>query len=131
MDLYHFTSLYNMENVGPENILAVGLKARQCVDWPERIARELYCVWLTDNPNLQSIYCSHHEVRIQVSIPSHDRGLVHFPKLIRKRLSIEQQACLPPEARSFYVYLGDVPLHHLKAVEYADVARRKEMLKEA
>jgi hypothetical protein len=26
MRLYHFTSFYNLKNVGPENILAVGLK---------------------------------------------------------------------------------------------------------
>jgi hypothetical protein len=131
MHLYHFASFYALENVGPENILAVGLKAEPCRDWSVPITGGMACVWLTDNSDLPEAYCSYHEVRIQVSIPSHDRRLVHFPKLARRRLSAEQQACLPSEVRSFYVYLGDVPLHHLKAVEYAEVERRKEMLKEA
>jgi len=42
MILYHFTSLYKLENVGPQNILKYGLKAMPIVH-----LFGLEAVWLT------------------------------------------------------------------------------------
>jgi hypothetical protein len=41
MIFYHFTSCYNLENVGPENILAAGLKAMPVDDWPKKFLATL------------------------------------------------------------------------------------------
>jgi len=130
--LYHFTSFYNLKNVGPENILAVGLKAMPVKNCPEGVIRQLRCVWLTTNSDLPPIFSSHAEVRIKLVIPSSDRRLVHLPNLLRKRLSPEQLARVDAETdragRTFYVFFGDIPLDRFRAVEYADAARRAEMI---
>jgi hypothetical protein len=132
MILYHFTSLYNLENVGPENIMAVGLKAMPCTDWLEKIVGKVSCVWLTTNPDLSPIYHGKSEVRIKLVIPSSDRRLVYVPKLLQKRCRPEELANLDADIaenfRSFYMYLADIPLDRLRAVEYADAAFRKKML---
>jgi hypothetical protein len=129
--LYHFTSLYNLENVGPENIMAVGLKAMPVMDWPEEGLGGVDCVWLTANPDLPPMHSSHGEVRIKLVVPSSSRRLVHLPRLLRKRVSPEQLAGLDAEAggewRRFYMYLGDIPSSFFWAVEYADAARREQM----
>ena len=69
------------------------------------------------------------EVRIKVVIPTSDKRLIHAPKLLRKRLSPEQLAGFDAETgkawRTFYIFLGDVPLNCLRAVEYADAKLRE------
>lgn len=132
MILYHFTSFYNLANVGPENICAVGLKAMPCTDWPEEVVGKVNCVWLTSNSDLAGKYHGQSKVRIRLVITSSDRRLIYLPKLLRKRLAPEQLADLDADIardfRSFYMYLGDIPLDCLRAVEYADAARRAQML---
>jgi hypothetical protein len=130
--LYHFTSFYNLKNVGPENICAVGLKAMPCTDWPEYIVGKVNCVWLTTNSDLSPTYHFEGEVRIRLVIPSSDRRLVYLPQLLRKRARPEELAGLDAEIaedfRSFYMYLADIPLDRFRTVEYADAARRAEMI---
>ena len=128
MILYHFTSFYNLKN-GPENILAVGLKAMPVTDWPEEVFGGVDCVWLTSEPDLPQRHSSYGEVRIKVVIPSSDKRLIHAPKLLRKRLSPEQLAGFDAETgkawRTFYIFLGSVPLDCFRAVEYADAELRE------
>jgi hypothetical protein len=121
MFLYHFTSLYNLKNVGPENILAFGLKAAPC-DWVDVLGYVDDCVWLTNDPDLPPQHSSSSEVRITVVIPSADRRLVHLPALMRKRYgpTIEPTTT----SRTFYLYLGNIPLTSLRAVDYGNAANR-------
>jgi len=132
MILYHFTSLYNLENVGPENIMAVGLKAMPVDYLPEHIVgHNLRCVWLTTNPDHPPMHSSHREVRITVVIPSHSKRLVYWPKLLRKRMSPKQMVDLDNDTREYhkwYIHCGDIPLGRFRAVEYADANLRETML---
>ncbi len=119
MILYHFTSLFNLKNVGPENILAVGLKAqpaRQPVVGPIPD-----CVWLTSNPDMPKDYSSFAEVRIELVIPSSDKRLVPYPKYFRKHTGHAIDIVKIPqteEAKRFYLYFGDIPLSALRVVNY-------------
>jgi hypothetical protein len=124
MILYHFTGFYHLENVGPENISAVGLKAMPIKDWaPMLLGRS--GVWLTANPDMPNTYSSFSEVRIKLKISSSDRRLVYIPKLMRKYAGlIPPLDATSPHWRSFYLYFGDVPLELIIKVEYADPARR-------
>ena len=130
--LYHFTSLFNLENVGPDNILVVGLRERPVRDWWFLEGRA--GVWLTTNPDLPSDarpHASYSEVRIEVRIPSSDRALVDIPKLMRRHLSpaaITNVDLTGWEWRNFYLYEGDIPVDRFVAVEYADAARREEII---
>jgi hypothetical protein len=132
MILYHFTSFYNLENVGPENIMAVGLKAMPVTNLPEEIVgNDFRCVWLTTNPDLPPMHSSHREVRIKLVIPSHSRQLIYWPKVLRKRMSAQQMVNLDKdtmEHHNWYIHRGDIPLTCFRAVEYADADLRAKML---
>ena len=134
MIFFHFTSFYNLENVGPENILAAGLKAMPVKGWwaKEAIGTIRRCVWLTTNPDMSPLYASYSEVRISLVISSSDRRLVHLPKLLRKRACNELMTELDADTgghwRTFYMYLSDITLNYIRVVEYADPARREPML---
>jgi hypothetical protein len=84
MRLYHFTSFYNLKNVGPENILAVGLKPHR-IDWGG-VCDDREGVWLTSDPDYATgdAMSAHAEVRITVVIPSTDRRLVRWEKWMRR-----------------------------------------------
>jgi hypothetical protein len=134
MILYHYTSFYNLRNVGPENIVAFGLKAMPA-DWPELLG--LKGVWLTTDPDMPGILttCHEREVRIRLVIPSSDKRLIHVPKLLRKLLCPEERASLEAGLnevstawREWYFYQGDIPCGagYIRAIEYADEATREE-----
>jgi hypothetical protein len=133
MILYHFTSLYNLRNVWPENILAAGLKAMPVKDWPEKAVGKIKrCVWLTTNSDLPFQFCSYSEVRIKLVIPSSERRLVHVLKRVRKRVSSEFIAGVDADTagqwRTFYMYFGDIPIDCFRAIENGSSALREEML---
>jgi hypothetical protein len=127
--LYHFTSLYNLQNVGPDNIMAVGLKAFP-FDWIDLMGRQ--GVWLTTDPDLPGGLCAHHEARIKLLIASSDRRLIHLPKLLRRLepWEIENLDTTSAEVggnwRSFFIYEADIPPSHFRAVEFADPAKREQ-----
>jgi hypothetical protein len=128
MIMYHFTSLYNLGNVGPENIMAAGLKAHP-LDWPDLLG--LNGVWLTSSPDVPEGLSGQYEARIKVIIPSHDRKLIHLYRYLRKRLSLEAIANLDAVHggawRTFYVYTGDIPLSRIQAIEYANADKRAKI----
>jgi hypothetical protein len=114
--LYHFTSLWNLGNVGPDNILAVGLKAFPA-NWPDLLGRTV--VWLTSDPDMPDGLCAQHDMRIALKIPSHDRKLIHVHKLLKKKLpqwAIDNldrtSAQHGGDWRTFYIYEGDIPLEY-------------------
>jgi hypothetical protein len=127
MILYHFTSLYNLGNVGPENILAVGLKPFPVHDYPEDIQAKIpEAVWLTSNPeHTVASMSSYDEVRLTVVIPSTDKRLVRWYKWVRKHcphlVEIMEKTSRENNlgAEGWYLYLGPVPLGRIRAVEHA------------
>jgi hypothetical protein len=132
MILYHFTSLYNLGNVGPDNIIAVGLKP-SAIGW-EGCEHAPDSVWLTIDPDLPSVghIASFSEVRVTVVIPSADKRLVRWEKWVRKHSSdriVEVANKTWIGWRSFWVYFGSVPPERIRVIEYTDPALREKMSK--
>jgi hypothetical protein len=134
MILYHFTSLYNLHNVGTENIMAVGLKAMPPDDLVEVVGFDFRCVWLTSNPDHPPNHSSAREVRITLVVPSNSRKLIYWPKILKKRIGKERFGAIDAyttEYHKWYVHLGHIPLGCFRAVEYADAALREKMATKA
>ena len=140
MILYHFTSFYNLENVGPENILATGLKAFPLDFDGSDIVRQHKGVWLTSDPDYTKTetISSYSEARITVVIPSTDRRLVRWESWLRKHCSAERfeelakvseqtSAEIGVDWKDWYVYFGAVPPNRIRAIEYADPEKRTRM----
>ncbi len=131
MILYHFTSFYNLKNVGPRNIQAAGLRASAAGmgDWASTFEFGLKprsVVWLTSDPDPKILFEKPADCRIEVTIASSDKRLVHWIQYARKH---SRAPHLIDKAgvggmTSWWLYLGDIPLRKIRAVEYADPARR-------
>jgi len=133
MRLYHFTDFYNLENVGPGNILAVGLRAG--ADWMKEYSGCFLkppprnAIWLTS----EAVFFERtKECRIEVEIPRSDSRLFKWntylerygkPGLMEaaKRADAEQGS---NTLSSWWLYFGDIPARRIVAIEYADPARR-------
>ena len=129
MKLYHFTSFYALRNVGPEGILAVGLKPgpnpETSFDFMLRSPMPA-CIWLTSNPDMPKGMSSYYEARVAVVISSTDRRLVHWHRYARKH-AVEggwehYQSSLAKVTREFerwYVYFDAIPLERIADIDYA------------
>jgi hypothetical protein len=135
MILYHFTSFYNLKNVGPENILAVGLKPGKDSwrEWPlEPVPPPV--VWFTTNPNPTVRYAGYWEARITAMIPSHDRKLIGFAAYLRKHYTeglefLQGHGPIMQEGlRDFYLYFGHVPVSRFRAVDPVETEAEPEGL---
>jgi len=133
MRLYHFTSFYNMEKVGPGNIMTAGLKAMPQNDGWLPWAGVADCVWLTADPDMSPRHSSYYQIRVKLIIPKTDTRLVHVPKL-RRKLGLDQDVLdrnyyksQTELLHSWYIYKGDIPLKlgYIREVEYADAAKRE------
>jgi hypothetical protein len=125
MILYHFTYLHRLKT-----ILAEGLKpAAQSV--PPR-----NCLWFTTEPDPVWWWegGNKSEVRITVVIPSRDRRLARYEPWLRHKhpelISTVEEVAARTGARwqAWYIYFGAVALNRFRAVEYADPAKRADML---
>lgn len=128
MLLYHFTQPYNLKNVGPENILAVGLKPSVGDREFAILGLEPSVVWLTSDPlppkPITDLWRGG-EIRITVVIPSSDRKLVRFEKYVRRhggRLDPSRYPGVSPSQladsfKSTYIYFGEIPLSRIRVVE--------------
>lgn len=155
MILYHFTDFWSLENAGPDAILKAGLKACDPnKDYPMFGGKLRPCVWFTSQPEF-ALKRKHQEVRITVELSRASKRLISWPMLLRRLRSfneagthyalgierfedMEREKSLrlelgrePTDAelrawRYWWVYLGDVPLKAIRAVEYSDEARNDE-----
>jgi hypothetical protein len=131
MLLYHFTQLYNLENVGPENILAIGLKPSVGQREYAFLGLEPCVVWLTSDPlppkPMTNLWHGG-EIRITVVIPSTDGKLVRFEKYLRQQgvridpSQLEAYEGVTPSqlersVKSCYVYFGEIPSSRIRKVE--------------
>jgi hypothetical protein len=124
MRLYHFTSSYNLKNVGPENIVAVGLKPHR-IDWGG-LCDDREGVWLTSDPDYATggAMSAHAQVRITVVIPStRIRPATRYPAATTLAVGEVDAQTLRPKppqgsptrlprreasiAGQWYVYFGD------------------------
>jgi hypothetical protein len=140
MILYHFTSLYNRRNAGPDAILASGLKPK-ANDYNGMLPAPIPpTVWLTADPDPAiPIMSSYREVRITLAIPAAERRLVHWFSYLRRHLDSEgfdefvrriadepYGPALVGAAERFYAFFGRIRPSKFRAVEYADPVRRGE-----
>jgi hypothetical protein len=145
MILYHFTSFYNLKNVGPENIVAVGLRPGQnswkdWVDMMEPVPPPV--VWFTANPSPTGVFGKNgnehnSEVRITAVIPSSDRKLVSWMTYLRRhdRQLLEYLRTYNAKVREglsdYYLYFGHVPSARIERIAYADPKARAAMTEPA
>lgn len=90
MILYHFTSLYNLQNAAPEAILAAGLKPQPLAGWEHWAGLDAPPgVWLTRNPGddhlASTVISRFDECRLTVVVPSRDRRLRKWRQYVLKR----------------------------------------------
>ena len=128
MLLYHFTQVHNLKNVGPENILAVGLKPSVGQREFAILGLEPCVVWLTSDPlppkPITDMWYGG-EIRITVVIPSSDRKLVRLEKYLRRhggRLDPSRYEGVSPSQladsfKSTYIYFGEIPRRQFRMVE--------------
>jgi hypothetical protein len=133
MILYHFTSLWSLGNVGPDNILAAGLKAMPADrngDYVAAVGHIPDCVWLTANADMADGYSSFSEARIKLVIQSTDKRLVAWPKYVRRNARVPVEALhkivnsISTEWQHWYLYFGNIPPDAFRAVETTEEAVR-------
>lgn len=154
MILYHFTDFYNLENAGPDAILAHGLKANDpSGQYPIFAGKLRPCVWFTSEPEA-NWWERMPECRLTIELSTISKRLVSWPKWLGRVRIYEPETGLrsgleifeaaegnggiridlgrePTEAESrawrhWYVYFGDVPRSAIRSVEYADPKRSAE-----
>jgi hypothetical protein len=131
LKLYHFTSLWNLGNVGPGNIRAAGLKPFPN-DYDDLLVKPSPpLVWLTTDGEAwqdgQSL-ASFMEARLTVELPASDSRLKHWWTYFCDRVTPEDRAFIvspthPDRAlfeyaeRHWYVYFGTVRPQRITAME--------------
>ena len=135
MILYHFTGLreligdeglavirpgiVNLATIAaPGSIVAAGLKPFRSTDYDRFLNSPLPpCVWLTNDPDMTTIFSRCTGFRLMVIVSSTDRRLVHWPKYFSRHAGRTwhetiQATDLTKEAQSvtgtFYVYFGAI-----------------------
>jgi hypothetical protein len=145
MILYHFTGFYNLKNVGPKNILTVGLvpgigSGKQLMPWlGDGAPPNLDVVWFTRNPEPKPMFVIeggeawNREIRVTVNIPSTDRRLMNWERWFKKALvnaddiiAAMDKCPFPWKWQEAYVYFGRVSPNKFRAIEYADPEMRAQ-----
>ena len=124
MILYHYTYFHRLRKRG--TILAEGLKPSEHSVPPHD------CLWFTTEPDPVWWWKGDHksDIRITVAIPSTDHRLARYEPWLRRKhpelINTVEGVAAQTGARwqEWYIYFGVVPLRRIRAVEYADAARR-------